>query len=95
MRRKIPPPVKRVFFYGLDETYKLVHYYFCPKDELTIWSIRATGKALRQDYPHIRHVYAVDGGTLIYLAYRDLSRQDSTENRVEFKMMLEQYGIEI
>lgn len=89
------PPVKRVFFYGLDETYKLVHYYFCPKEDLTIWNIRATGKTLRQDYPNIRYAYAVDSSTMIYLAYRDLMRQDSTENRVGFKMMLEQYGIAI
>lgn len=92
-KKKIHP--KRVFFYGLDETYKLVHFYFCPKEDLSIWNIRATGRTLRHDFPNIRYVYAVDNSALIFMAYRELRCQDSTENRVEFKMMLEQYGIEI
>jgi len=94
LRKKREHP-KRVYFYGLDEAYKLVHFYFCPKEELSIWNIRATGKTMRHDFPNVRYVFAVDNSALIYMAYRDLRRQDSTENRVEFKMMLEQYGIEI
>ena len=86
---------KNVYFYGLDEAYKLVHFYFFPKEEVSIWNIRATGKTLRMDFPNIRYVYAVDNSSAIYSAFRDLRRQDSTQNRVEFKIMLEQYGIEI
>ena len=92
-KKRIYP--KRVFFYGLDESYKLVHFYFCPKEDLSIWNIRATGKTLRHDFPNIRYVYAIDNSSMIYMAYRYLRNKDSTENRVEFKMMLEQYGIEI
>lgn len=86
---------KDVYFYGLDETYRLVHFYFCPRGDLSIWSIRVVSRALRADFPSIRYVYAVDNSPMIYDAYKELRREDSTQSRVEFKLMLEQYGIEI
>lgn len=85
----------RVYIYGLDETYKVIHWYFLPGEYATVYAIRQTAKTLKKEYPNCAHVYAVDNSRMIYSALKDIFRENSIANRVEFKMLLEQYGIAV
>lgn len=85
----------RVYLYGLDETYRIVHFYFIPSGEATVKAIRATGTTLRQEYPNIQHVYAIDNHPSLYKLFQETKKKPSVENCVMFKLMLEQYGMEI
>lgn len=85
----------KVYLYGLDETYKIVRWHYLPREYATVYAIRQTAKGLRSDYPSIQHVFAVDNSSMIYRAFKDIFRENSTANRVEFKMLLEQYGIAV
>ena len=86
---------QRVYLYGLDVEYRLVHCYYIPFGLVTASELAITAKQLKYKYPSVCNVYAVDNGHMIYRAYMELLRDNSLENRVAFKLMLQQYGFEI
>lgn len=86
---------KRVYLYGLDEEYRLVRYTSITDEYLTISNIQFSAKDLKTRYPSIVMVFAVDNKYGVYRAYKDLSLDNSVENRVLFKIELETNGIRI
>ena len=82
----------RVYLYGLDREYKMVFYSYLPFGQISANRIAGTARQLKSDFPSIEFVYAVDNSYTIHRAYKDLYLNDSIENRVTFKMMLEQFG---
>ena len=85
----------RVYLYGLNREYQLVRFIYIPAAEVTIMGLLAGAEGLRSRYLDLRYVYAVDNSYAIFDAFRELTHDDSVENRAVFKVMLEQYGMPI
>lgn len=86
---------RRTFLYGLDNEYHVVRYHYIAHDILSISEMRICADLLKRYYPNITSVYAVDNCFEIYQEYRNLMKKRSVENRVMFKMMLEERGLRV
>lgn len=85
----------RVYLYGLDDEYRVIRYAYIPNDEVTIWELKFQASILNLEFPNITSVWAVDNDYEIYLACRDSMKTNLVEDRVVFKIMLEQYGVKL
>lgn len=85
-----------VYIYGLEEDYKIAHYFFITKDKLGAKSIASTAKYLKDTYPTVKTVYCVDNSREVFKAFMDLrDHGNQTENLVHFKMLLEEQGFQV
>ena len=85
----------RVFLYGLDQIYRIVHYTVIPVGGVSIGRLFMAASWLRRSYPGIRHVFAVDNSPSIYDAYRKTIKQNTIDEYVLFKILLEQLGMKV
>lgn len=84
-----------VYIYGLNDEYRVVHYFFIPKEVMSMKRVQNTANYLKSAYPSVTSIFAVDNCREIYKAFMQIKENSKIENRADFKMLLEQYGIRI
>ena len=79
---------------GADKQYRPGKFWIFSKEELSMLSVRHEAEVMRE-FPEIKSVYIVDNRKSIHTAYKYTMRKKSFDANVEFKGLLETYGIEL
>ena len=79
---------------GADKQYRPGKFWIFSKEELSMLSVRHEAEVMRE-FPEIKSVYIVDNRKSIHTAYKYTTRKKSFDANVEFKDLLETYGIEL
>ena len=79
---------------GADKQYRPGKFWIFSKEELSMLSVRHEAEVMRE-FPEIKSVYIVDNRKSIHTAYEYAMRKKTLEANVEFKNLLETYGIEL
>ena len=79
---------------GADKQYRPGKFWIFSKEELSMLSVRHDAEVMRE-FPEIKSVYIVDNRKSIHTAYEYAMRKKTLEANVEFKNLLETYGIEL
>ena len=79
---------------GADKQYRPGKFWIFSKEELSMLSVRHEAEVMRE-FPEIKSVYIVDNRKSIHTAYKYTMRKKSFDANVEFKDLLETYGIEL
>ena len=79
---------------GADKQYRPGKCWIFSKEELSMLSVRHEAEVMRE-FPEIKSVYIVDNRKSIHTAYKYAMRKKTLEANVEFKNLLETYGIEL
>lgn len=87
--------VNRVFLYGLDEEYRVIHYTYVDCAQLRLRDIMFQASMLKENHPNIKLIYAADNSYTVYRACQDAMRKASVEDRVLFKTVLEAEGMRV
>lgn len=86
---------RRVYLYGLDNEYHIVRYHYIKPQFVSINEIMTCASRMKRYYPNIRMIFAVDNSFEICQECHNSMKTRSVENRVMFKMMLEERGLRI
>ena len=89
---------KKVFLYGIagvEDNYRIVRWIFIDgeTEPVSIKSIVRGAGYLKFKNPGIEHVYAIDEGASVALAYKAAKSNKSITNNIDFKLMLENEGL--
>ena len=79
---------------GADKQYRPGKFWIFSNEELSMLSVRHEAEVMRE-FPEIKSVYIVDNRKGIHTAYKYTMRKKSFDANVEFKGLLETYGIEL
>ena len=79
---------------GADKQYRPGKFWIFSNEELSMLSVRHEAEVMRE-FPEIKSVYIVDNRKSIHTAYKYAMRKKSFDTNVEFKGLLETYGIEL
>ena len=79
---------------GADKQYRPGKFWIFSNEELSMLSVRHEAEVMRE-FPEIKSVYIVDNRKSIHTAYKYTMRKKSFDANVEFKDLLETYGIEL
>ena len=79
---------------GADKQYRPGKFLIFSKEELSMLAVRHVAEAMRE-FPEIKSVYIVDNRKRIHTAYKYAMRKKTLEANIEFKDLLETYGIEL
>lgn len=89
---------RQVILYGLggaDIQYVAISYYCIYDEDISILTIRHHAEMMKMYNPTIESVYAVDNRPGLRRDYTYSIKKHSIESCIEFKDMLERYGIKI
>lgn len=86
---------EKIYLYGLDENYNVVWYTKVCNTFLKVENLIDSAIRLKQRNLAIRTVFAIDECDDMKEAYRDAMRRGWMEDRVVFKVLLEQRGIKV
>lgn len=90
--------MKTVVLYGIagaDNHYRCVRYTCIPGEEVSINAIKYEAYAMRDEYPSVERVFAIDNRYGLARDYMESIKKNSIESCVIFKDILEREGIEI
>ena len=79
---------------GADKQYRPGKFWIFSNEELSMLAVRHEAEVMRE-FPEIKSVYIVDNRKSIHTAYKYTMRKKSFDANVEFKDLLETYGIEL
>lgn len=79
---------------GADKQYRPGKFWIFSKAELSMLAVKHEAEVMRE-FPEIKSVYIVDNRKSIHTAYKYAMRKKTLEANVEFKDLLETYGIEL
>ena len=82
-----------VFLYGLDESYRVIHYCRIDKEFPDFKELKLNAYRMKSEYPSIRYLFAANSNQEIYRACIDSVKNKTVEDRVLFKIMVEAEGI--
>ena len=86
---------KRVYLYGLDERYRVIHYCRIDKEFPDFKELKLNAYRMKNEYPSIRYLYAANSSYEIYTACIDAVKNKTVEDCVLFKLLVESEGIRI
>ena len=90
--------MKQVILYGIagaDKGYKVLRYFVIGDELISISNIRYCASTMRNRYPSVEHVFAVDNRYGLKKDYIEAIKRDSMESYIELKDILEREGIKI
>lgn len=90
--------MKTVFLYGINgpsDHYRIAKYLFITEEDLTIRELKETALYMKDRYPSIEHVYAIDNRRGLRRELMDTIKKDSIEGCIIFRDMLQREGLEI
>ena len=79
---------------GADKQYRPGKFWIFSNEELSMLAVRHEAEIMKE-FPEIKSVYIVDNRKSIHTAYKYTMRKKSFDANVEFKGLLETYGIEL
>ena len=79
---------------GADKQYRPGKFWIFSNEELSMLAVRHEAEIMKE-FPEIKSVYIVDNRKSIHTAYKYTMRKKSFDANVEFKDLLETYGIEL
>ena len=79
---------------GADKQYRPAKFWIFSKEELSMLAVKHEAEVMRE-FPEIKSVYIIDNRKSIHTAYKYTMRKKSFDANVEFKGLLETYGIEL
>lgn len=82
----------RVCIYGLDEDYRVIHYTFLMCGLLNAKELARQAAVLSDNFPSVCIVYAAERCDDARAACRDSMKTHLMEDRVTFKVLLDQIG---
>ena len=85
--------VERVI-YGLGDGYRVVAYWKIRGNDPSIDYLKGTANRLALAYPAITKIWAVDSDPVVWHGYQS-ARRGGLEDRVLFKVLLEEEGIQV
>ena len=77
---------------GADKQYRPGKFWIFSKEELSMLAVKHEAEVMKE-FPDIKSVYIVDNRKSIHTAYKYTMRKKSFDANVEFKDLLETYGI--
>lgn len=89
---------RQVILYGLggaDIQYVAIAYYCIYDEDISVLTIRHHAEMMQAYNPTIKSVYAVDNRPGLRRDYTYSVKKHSIESCMEFKDMLERYGIKV
>ena len=89
---------RQIILYGLggaDIQYCAVSYYCVYEEDISILTIRHHAELMREYNPTVRSVYAIDNRPGLKRDYMYSIKKHSIESCIEFKDLLERYGIRV
>lgn len=89
---------RQVILYGLggaDIQYVAISYYCVYEEDISILTIRHHAETMRANNPTIKSVYAIDNRPGLRRDYTYSVKKHSIESCMEFKDLLERYGVKI
>ena len=90
--------MKTVFLYGIagaDNHYRCVRYTCIPEQDVSISAIKYEAYAMKDEYPSVERVFAIDNRYGLYRDYMESIKKNSIESCAIFKDILERQGVEI
>lgn len=85
----------RVYLYGLDEEYRVIRFNSLYSNLERSAKLISEASMLQDEYFGIRMVYAVEDCRDIYEACRESMKTRLMDDRVTFKVLLDQTGIKL
>ena len=79
---------------GADKQYRPGKFWIFSNKELSMLAVKHKAEVMKE-FPEIKSVYIVDNRKSIHTAYKYTMRKKSFDANVEFKGLLETYGIEL
>ena len=79
---------------GADKQYRPGKFWIFSNKELSMLAVKHEAEVMKE-FPDIKSVYIVDNRKSIHTAYKYTMRKKSFDANVEFKGLLETYGIEL
>ena len=79
---------------GADKQYRPGKFWIFSNEELSMLAVKHEAEVMKE-FPDIKSVYIVDNRKSIHTAYKYTMRKKSFDANVEFKGLLETYGIEL
>ena len=79
---------------GADKQYRPGKFWIFSNKELSMLAVKHEAEVMKE-FPEIKSVYIVDNRKGIHTAYKYTMRKKSFDANVEFKDLLETYGIEL
>ena len=79
---------------GADKQYRPGKFWIFSSNELSMLAVKHEAEVMKE-FPEIKSVYIVDNRKSIHTAYKYAMRKKTLEANVEFKDLLETYGIEL
>lgn len=105
--RKNHPPLRKeamkmlsrqIVLYGLagaNNSYRIVRYRIIHEEDISIWFMIRAAYAMREEYPLVEEVHAVDNKPGLNKMFLETLKVPSVENCVCFRTFLEQEGLKI
>ena len=79
---------------GAEKQYRPGKFWIFSNKELSMLAVKHEAEVMKE-FPDIKCVYIVDNRKSIHTAYKYTMRKKSFDANVEFKDLLETYGIEL
>ena len=79
---------------GAEKQYRPGKFWIFSNKELSMLAVKHEAEVMKE-FPEIKSVYIVDNRKSIHTAYKYAMRKKSFDANVEFKGLLETYGIEL
>ena len=79
---------------GADKQYRPGKFWIFSSKELSMLAVKHEAEVMKE-FPDIKSVYIVDNRKSIHTAYKYTMRKKSFDANIEFKGLLETYGIEL
>lgn len=79
---------------GAEKQYRPGKFWIFSNKELSMLAVKHEAEVMKE-FPDIKSVYIVDNRKSIHTAYKYTMRKKSFDANVEFKDLLETYGIEL
>ena len=84
---------ERIYLYALTETYHMVRYLYIDREDCSIGRLMLEADMLRNRFREVKYIFAADNSYELYEACRDAIRNNSTEDDVILKLLLEDRGM--
>lgn len=88
--------MKQIILYGItgvEHNYQVVKYFCIFEEDISIWFMRHKAAKMKEDYPVIKHVYAVDNRPGLRRDFLETLKNPTIEGCVAFKDFLEREGL--
>ena len=80
---------------GEDKSYQIIRYCRIEVGYFRAWHTRLLIKQMREEYPEIKQVFAIDNRPGLAAFCRRAMKEGNIDDKVLFKYMLEREGFEI